>query len=335
MSNPCDSEAIGGDDDPTSRSLFTDEDVIPKRIYGWGVGLLVLAIVGHLSIPWLLLEFVGKAGFTALSNFPNRRTLYETLSAFFVGLWIAQYVAIWLWLNGYVVSRAKRWLIGLFLSLAISYAAMVGMSLAWGPPPSEIFFLSFLGSAGVYTLLSLVLGILLSSSKSVWKPLASTTRNTYSLMTLLWAMIGSALVMLAIKSFRFNGKASEESIALPLILFSIWLVWLAVAISILTWLQLGTVFSLRRWRFRVCFLVLMILGPATFHAIGLWVLSWAKHLSGDYSFEELMIAYSIEIGLVAGVAMAIGLLPRNSPVAPEEPFDDPELDNPEPVGELL
>jgi len=326
MSTPWDAETIGSDVESTP-SLSIAEYRIPRLAVRWAGVVLALAIVGHLSIPWLLWEFVGKAGFMAPGNFPNRWTLYEALGAFLIGIWIAQYVAIWLWLNGYIASRARRWLIGLFLSLAISYIAKVGQSLGWGTPPIGLFLLNFLAGAVVYSVLSLLLGILLRSSIFMWKPFASATRSTFSMKTLLWAMIGCALVMLTIKSLG--------SIAQQVIPVSIWLVWLAVAISIQTWLQLGTVFSLRRWRFRVCFLVLMILGPAIFHAIGLWLLSWGDRFSGKYSFEELMIAYSIEIGLVAGVAMAIGLLPRNSPVTPEKSSDDPGLDDPTPAGELL
>jgi hypothetical protein len=134
-------------------------------------------------------------------------------------------------------------------------------------------------------------------------------------------MVGSALLMIAIKSFPFEGRGSEEPIAQQVSLLSIWFVWLAVAISILTWLQLGTVFSLRRWRFRVCFLVVMLLGPAFFHAIGLWLLSWGERFSGKYSFWELVIAYAIEIGLVAGVGIVMCLLPRTSPVNSENSPD--------------
>jgi len=333
VSNPWDSETSGSDIDPTSRSRSIDKDVIPQRIYGWGVGLLALAIVGHLSIPWLLWKIVGKYRSLGQVYFLNALVfVYEMLGAFFIGLWIAQYVAIWLWLHGYVSSRARRWMTGLFLSLSISYAAMVGLSLAWGPPPIESFLMCFLGGAGVYALLGLVLGILLRSSKFVWKPRASTAGSKYSLKTLLGAMVGSALLMIAIKSFPFDGRGSEEPIAQQVSLLSIWLAWLAVAISILTWLQLGTVFSLRRRRFRVCFLVVMLLGPAFFHAIGLWLLSWGERFSGYYSFEELAIAYAIEIGLVAGVGLVICLLPGSSPVNSE---DSPDAATPsEDVGDV-
>jgi hypothetical protein len=138
-------------------------------------------------------------------------------------------------------------------------------------------------------------------------------------------MVGSALLMIAIKSFPFEGRVSAGSIAQQVSLVSIWLAWLAVAISIVTWLQLGTVFSLRRWRFRVCFLVVILLGPAFFHAIGLWLLSWGEGLSGNYSFEELAIAYAIEIGLVAGVGIVMCLLPRTSP---EKSEDSPDAATP-------
>jgi hypothetical protein len=69
----------------------------------------------------------------------------------------------------------------------------------------------------------------------------------------------------------------------------------------------------------------MLLGPAFFHAIGLWLLSWGEGLSGNYSFEELAIAYAIEIGLVAGVGIVMCLLPRTSP---EKSEDSPDAATP-------
>ncbi len=320
VSNPWDSETSGGDVALMSCLPSIEEDRIPRSTYRSGLGLLALAALGQLFIP-LLLNYVGDSlslGRAYLSNlwFP----VFEILGAFFVGLWLAQYIAIWLWLHICVASRAARWIIGLFLSIAISYLAIAGMSLAWGPPPIEAFLFCILGGAAVYSLLGLVLSVLLRSSNFEWQPRASLsggTGNRYSLKTLLGTMIGSALLMIAIKSFPFEGRNSDGPIAQEVSLLSIWLVWLAVAISIVTWLQLGTVFSLRRWRFRVCFLVVILLGPAFFHAIGLWLLSWGEGLSGNYSFEELAIAYAIEIGLVAGVGIVMCLLPRTSPVNSE------------------
>ena len=76
----------------------------------------------------------------------------------------------------------------------------------------------------------------------------------------------------------------------------------------------------------------MLLGPAFFHAIGLWLVSWGEGLSGNYSFEELAIAYAIEIGLVAGVGLVICLLPGSSPVTSE---DSPDAATPsEDVGDV-
>ncbi|MBM3966222.1 MAG: hypothetical protein FJ308_14340 [Planctomycetes bacterium] len=288
-------------------------DLGSRRAYRRGLALLLLVVIGHLCIPWTLQSFFGYGTRFGVIRFVSLRvSVFEVLGAFFVGLWIAQYFAIWLWLHASTPSRVSRWMIGLFLALLISYTALFGMSISWGPPPIEVFLLFFLGGAGVYSLLGLILSVLLRSSQFVWKPRASTAGSRYSLKTLLGAMVGSALLMLAIKSFPFHRATPSGSIVQKVVIISIWMVWLAVAISILAWLQLGTVFGLRRRRFGVCFLIVMLLGPALFHAIGLWLLSWATSMSGEYSFDELVIAYAIEMGLVAGTGIVIRWLPRNS-----------------------
>ncbi|MBM3966346.1 MAG: hypothetical protein FJ308_14970, partial [Planctomycetes bacterium] len=283
MSNPWDSEKRS-DDAASVSSLLSieeesiEEDRIPRWAYRWGLGLLALATLGHLFIPLLIFKYLDDSlsfGRAYLSNrwFP----VFEILGAFFVGLWLAQYIAIWLWLHSYLKSRITRWMIGLFLSMAISYLEMAGMSLVWGPPPIEAFLFCFLGGAAVYSLLGLVLSVLLRSSNFKWQPRASFSGGTgdrYSLKTLLGAMVGSALLMIAIKSFPLDKRASGGETAQQITFLSVWLAWQAVAISIQTWLQLGVILSHRRRRFLVCFSVAMLLGPALSHAIGLWLIRW-------------------------------------------------------------
>lgn len=322
VSNPWDRETRGGDTASVSSVPSIEEDRVPRSAYRWGLGLLALAALGQLFIPLLLFKYLGDSlafGRVYLSNrwFP----VFENLGAFFVGLWLAQYIGIWLWLHSYVTSRAVRWMIGLFLSMAISYLAMAGMSLAWGPPPIEAFLFCFLGGAAVYSLLGLVLSVLLRCSNFEWQPRASWSGGTgsrYSLKTLLGAMVGSALLMIALKSFPLDKGASGGGIAQQFTSLSVWLAWLAVAISIQTWLQLGVILSHRRPRFLVCFLVAMLLGPALFHAVGLWLIRWEDASVGEYSYSELVIAYAIEIGLVAGVGIVMCALPRTSSVNSED-----------------
>jgi hypothetical protein len=69
-------------------------------------------------------------------------------------------------------------------------------------------------------------------------------------------------------------------------------------------------FGHRRVRFVVSFLALARFGPIAFHLIGAWLLTWSLDMAFTIDIEQFVIAYSIEVGLLVGVAMMLPLLPR-------------------------
>jgi hypothetical protein len=184
------------------------------------------------------------------------------------------------------------------------------MSIAWGPAPTDFFWFCMIGSLGLYATIHLLLKLLLRRSNFRWQPIQLGTGNRYSIRVLLGTMVGSAVLMLGLKLFPFdlNGVAAKS--AVDFVPLAIWLAWVALSIATLIWLQLGSIFSPRRGRFVLCFFALAILGPIVFQLIGVWLLAWNPQTRFTIDYEQFLIVYSIEVGLVAGVALVLPLLPR-------------------------
>jgi MFS family permease len=123
------------------------------------------------------------------------------------------------------------------------------------------------------------------------------------------ASVGGTHLASVIKLFPFDSSDGPDNVVL-FTLLGIWTAWLALAIPALIWLQLGAIFSRRRGRFVISFLVLAILGPAVSHLIGAWVFSWDPETEFPIELHQFVIAYSIELGLLAGVGLVLALLPR-------------------------
>jgi hypothetical protein len=186
------------------------------------------------------------------------------------------------------------------------------MATAWGPAPTDFFWFCMIGSLGLYATIHILLKLLLRRSDFDWQPLQLGTGSRYSIRALLGTMIGSAVLMLGLRLFPYNSTELRAKTVLDFAPATIWLAWLAIAIAPLIWLQLGSIFSSRRGRFVLCFLALAIFGPIVFHLIGAGLLAWNPETRFTIYFDQVLIVYSVEVGLVAGVSLMIPLLPRRA-----------------------
>ncbi len=309
-------------DSDDEQAVSESRNHVSIRTLGWAFFLVVVAILSNLAVPITLDRIMDERYIPSPRPFPEGSVIewvsyYSKTAnrAFFFGLWFAEYVALWLWINSYVVSRTTRWLLGLFLSAAISYTVLLGMSIAWGPAPHDFFWFCLIGSLGLYATINLLLKLLLRRFDFRWQPIQLGTGSRYSIRALLGTMAGSAFLMLGLKLFPYNSASARGNSVLYFVPFAIWLAWLAIAIATLIWLQLGAVFSRRRGRFVISFVTLAIFGPTVFHHIGEWLLNWNRQIAFTIQFEQFVIAYSIELGLLVGVALVLPLLPRKANVA--------------------
>jgi hypothetical protein len=311
------SEWLSDDESPLE---YGATNPISPRVYVTTFFLIALAIAGNLLVPWLIHRFALDSYY--ISPYPSlleiiSKYFYSAISAVSLGLWIAQYVALWIWLHTYVVARPTRWIAGLCCSPAISSIVMFGMSSAFGPAPLDALLFVVIGSMGVYVVLGAILGILIRSSDFHWRITATSKESRFSIRALLGMMAMSAILMLGLKlaSSQSPDSAGSSEITESIsnaISFAIWLVWLAIATATLIWLQIGAVSSSHRDRFAILFLLMMLIGPSIFHRIGAWLFAWNTDLEFAIDMEQFVIAYGIEIGLVMGVAFVILLLPRRS-----------------------
>lgn len=301
------------DDDSEARSF------VSRRGYGWTFFLIVVAILGNLAVPITLDRLIGERYTPPPRPFPMGSVLEwmsyyfnTSFRAVFFGVWFAQYIAVWLWINSYVASRTTRWLLGLFLSAAIAYTVVLGMSIAWGPAPADFFWFCMIGSLGLYATINVLLKLLLRRSEFRWQPIQLGAGSRYSIRALLGTMVGSAMLMLGLKLFPYDSADARGTTVFFFVPLAIWIAWLAIAIATLIWLGLGLVFSNYRGRFAVGFLALATLGPIAFHLIEAWILAWNPETVFTIQFEQFVIAYSIEVGLIVGVALMLPLLPRRA-----------------------
>lgn len=312
-------EGYQGIPDANEQATGEKQSLISIRVLGGMLLLVFVAILGNLAVPATLDHLLRERGTPPPRPFPDGSVTewasYYCNAIFrvaFFGLWFAEYVALWLWINSYVPSRTTRWLLGLFACAAISYTVVLGMSIAWGPAPADFFWFCMIGSFGLYTIINLLLKLLLRRSHFHWKPIQLGTGNRYSIRVLLGTMIGSAVLMLGLKLFPYDWSGVAAKSAMDFVPLAIWLSWVAIAIATLIWLQLGSIFSPRRGRFLLCFFALAIFGPIVFHLIGACLLAWHPATRFTIDFEQFVIVYSIEVGLVAGVALMLPLLPQRA-----------------------
>jgi hypothetical protein len=199
---------------------------------------------------------------------------------------------------------------GLFCNLAISFTFVFGITMVVRTAPIFMFVNYFLGGIAIYVILAGVLGTLLRRSDIHWRTRSPERKSQYSIRAILAAMVGAAVLMLALKWFptdimnnRPNGKI------MMLVTPAIWIVWLAVAIAVLIWLQLASVFHTQRRRFWTLLLITMALGPLLFLWVGRWIWIWLPNAPSKLFSIQTLWAYAIELGLVLGVAIVIRLLP--------------------------
>ena len=291
-------------------------NLVSRRVFGWTFVLVVVTLLGNLAVPITLDRLMGEQYIPPPPPFPDG-SLPEWVSyyykmafrAVFFGVWFSEYVVVWLWSNSYVAPRTTRWLLGLFLAAAVAYTVVLGMSIAWGPAPTDFFWFCMIGSLGLYATINLLLRLLMRRSDFHWQPIQLGTGSRYSIRALLGTMAGSAILMLGLKMFPYASAKLSLSTFVPL---AIWLAWLAIAIATLIWLALGVAFGRRRGRFVISFLALAIFGPFVFHLIGAWLMAWDPKIKFAIQLDQFVIAYSIEVGLLAGVALMLPLLPRTA-----------------------
>jgi hypothetical protein len=269
----------------------------------WGILLLIATLVGDFGVP-------------SLQPGPG------WLGCISIGLWLAQYIALWLLIHSYVASKLTRVLLGLILPLCISLFVIVGMGIAWPPGiPIRIVAIIMVGSLGIYSLAGWLLSQLLRRSDFYWISKTTVNSGQYSIRLMLGAMIVSAMVAMAAKGLRFRpvGLGINYSF-MDFLAIGIWFTWLAIGIMLLAFLQIGAVRSRSRLYYRRLFTFVLLAGPLVFQTVGLMLISIGDAFSMNHGLERYLWAYAIEAGIVVGIASVIPLLPsRHDPASRHDP----------------
>ena len=261
----------------------------------WGILLLMLALVGDLGAASL-----------DLGN--------GELACVFIGLWLAQYVIVWLLVQSYVASKLNRILLGIALTLGISLLAVVGMGVAWPPGiPLEIVAMIFAGSLGIYALAGWIQRWLFAKSDFHWISKSRVGSSQFSIRMMLGAMGVSAFLAMVIKWLRFTPYGSGRfGLRTDFLIIGIWFEWIAIGIGLLTFLTVAVFRSKSRHFYIPVFLLTALAGPALVQTVGLWIIGLGLSIRSSPKLEYYLWAYSIEAGLILGILMAIPLLPSVS-----------------------
>jgi hypothetical protein len=267
----------------------------------WGILLLIATVVGDFGVPSLQL---GPDGLGCIS----------------VGLWLAQYIVLWLLIHSYVASKLARVLLGLILTLCISFFVIVGMGIGWRGMPIDFGLIIMVGSLGIYALAGWLLSRMLWRSDFYWVSKNRASSGQYSIRMMLGAMAGSAMVAMAAKWLRFSSFGPGIPSLIDFLAIGIWFTWLAIGIMLLGFFEVGAFRSKSRLFYRGLFIFVLLAGPLVFQTVGLMLISIGPNFTGpglSWDFQYYVFAYAIEAGIVLGIAAVIPLLPaRHDPKSP-------------------
>lgn len=291
--------------DDTARCVAVSHVRPAQHQFPWEALLLAIVVLGNVLVPTLLQTVFEPTGFRANDQF----SLYEATCLGLIGLWIAQYVLVWLWVNSSNQTTAIRYFLGAFLSSAITYLVLFGLTSAWGPGPTraDVLMIMVLVTC-TYFLAGWLMHGLFRCTQVAWKPEGAGVQKQLSIRTLLGMTTVSAVGMLALSRLpfgRFNLMYGGNS----MVSFAIWIVWISLAAAVLIWLLVGSFRATKPWIFRTSLLVFAVTAPWIFQAVAalLWGMSGQTTV---YEWERYFWGYAVEAGLILGVA---AVLPWVSP----------------------
>lgn len=281
--------------DEDSEHRVLERSLSPRKIQVlWGILLLILVVLGDLGAASLKLGDGSLAGFV-------------------VGLWLAQYLALWLVIHSYVKGRLRRLLLGVILSLGISTIVILGFNIAWTPGvPIGFVGLIELGSVGIYLLAGWLMGLMFWRSDFCWLQGDQPSSRQYSIRTMLGVTVLSAIFALVAKRIVVAPNPGRSLMVNDLISIGIWFGWIGLSVGLLCFLQVGALRSKKRWFYVLLFGLALLIGPLVFQAVGSWVMSLSSTFKFVQRTEHYRVAYTITLGFVVGIAMVIPLLPKRA-----------------------
>ena len=268
----------------------------------WGLLLAILVLVGDLGIASLGLE---QEGF---------------LACFSVGLWLAQYLAIWLLLHSYVPDRLLRFLLGGPLSVATSMLVIIGFNIAWIPRVPIVFVaIICLGGLAIYLVAGWLQSQMFRRSDFYWVTRDQVGSGQYSIRSMLGLTAISAGLALGAKWISNTTVYKQGWTGWDLVALGIWFIWTSLAMGLLSFLLLGALRSKSRWFYLPLFGVALLLGPAIFQTLAFAILTSSPEFGFLQRTEYYIWAYAVTLGVVAGVLMVVPLIPKRDEISDGSP----------------
>jgi hypothetical protein len=294
------------DSDEWDGDLQTRAPELSQRFNGiqllWGLLLGILVLVGDLGFASLRLK---QEGF---------------LACFSVGLWLAQYLAIWLLLHSYVPDRLLRFLLGGPLSVATSMLVIIGFNIAWIPRVPIVFVaIICLGGLAIYLVAGWLQSQMFRRSDFYWVTRDRAGSGQYSIRSMLGLTAISAGLALGAKSISNTTVYKQGWTGWDLVAMGIWFIWTSLAMGLLSFLLLGALRSKSRWFYLPLFGVALLLGPAIFQTLAFAILTSSPEFGFLQRTEYYIWAYAVTLGVVAGVLMVVPLIPKRDEISDGSP----------------
>jgi len=258
----------------------------------WGSVLLIATVVGDLGAA-------------------SQKLGDGSLACFFIGLWLAQYVAIWLLVHSYVATTSTRFILGGSLTLVISLLVIIGMSIAWPPVvPRGIILIMLAGSLILYALSGWVQKLLLKRSGLCWFPDNRAGTWQISIRVMLALMVVAAVVAMGVKWLNSKAQPYENFTSISeFVTTQIWLGGISLSIGFLSFCILAAIRSRSRRFYIPVLVVVALVGPWVVQTVGLWIVNMFLLLQASQRMEYYQHAYAIEAGMISGILAVIPLLP--------------------------
>lgn len=255
----------------------------------WGFLLFVAAVVGGLKISLL-----------------NLRDEYIACAV--MGLWIAEFVIVWLLVRSYITTGSLRLLMGCLLPQALGFLNFAGLNFGGRAVPIEIVFILFFGGVGIYALSGWIAGWLIERSDFNWFARRGKFSLQISIRTILSLMVVSAVVAMVCKFLDFSLHTLVQGFHswFDLLMVIIWFEWIAACAGVMSFLVIAIFRSKRRGYYLSIFLALSVAG------------AWIFQIAGLFNFRNhFRSACAFELGVTLGVLAVLPLLPANSSIKKE------------------
>ena len=294
------------------------------------IGIVLLSGVANLCVPFALNAL--DDSFSSPNFSTTNWNLVWLLVGILNGLLIGEFLAIAIWILWEKISLHRKLLLGFVAGFLLSACLVIGIQIWEGMPRSAAILLWVVGVLYpfAFAIWILVWSILIGRKQFQLQLIPREAGQAqygigFLLLSMLAVAVAIATIRISLPTDRHKWLSAFEFLSV-----AFWLLWIAIATSLLAWLAFAMILRPTRFNIGAVFL-LTLFGPTVFQLVASFILVGKSRLNFKL-FEPL--AHSIALGvLTAGIIL--GLVYRQFGNLASQPSPDtdvlpPELQSPLP-----